>query len=73
MKVKSLVKVSRNIEVAIVNEHGTMLASVIVDETGEIIDYNCGTYVQWALYENQKVDHFTVSCDGESLYVVVKG
>ncbi len=73
MKVKSLVKLSRNIEVVIVNEHGTMLASVIVDETGEIIDYSCGTYVLWELYENQKIDHFTVSCDGESIYVLVKG
>lgn len=73
MKVKSLVKVSRNIEVAIVNDYGNMIVSVIVDETGEIIDYGCGTYALWALYENQKVDHFTVSCDGESLYVFVKG
>ena len=73
MKVKSLVKVCRNIEVVIVNEHGSALASVIVEHTGEIIDYSCGTYTLWSLYENQKVDHFIVSCDGESLYVYVKG
>ena len=73
MKVKSLVKVCRNLEFVIVNEHGTMLASVIVDENGEIIDYSCGTYNTWALYENQKVEHFTISCDGESIYVLVRG
>lgn len=73
MKVKSLVKICRNIEFCVVNKHGNTLASVIVDEHGEIIDFACGTYATWQLYENQRVDHFLVACDGEALYVCVKG